>query len=49
VEPNFKFFQLVGEILDKISNKLTFTQLFIFFTLLGMAAAIFIPIMVKTL
>ena len=49
MEPSFKLLQLIGEILENISNKFTFTQIFIFFVVIGMAVAIFLPIMIKTL
>lgn len=47
VSPKFKVFQLIAEILETISDTFTFTQIFIFLIVTGMAIAVFLPILFK--
>jgi len=45
----FKVIQLIGSILEEISNRFTFMQIFVFLLCLGMAIAVFVPIIVSSI
>ena len=47
MKPQLKIVLLIGEILDEISSKFTFTQIVVFFIALGLAIAVFIPILLR--